>query len=89
MISLLGIKLIENRYMEDPIWKTEQSFVPKSKKKRIQKKARKLYTTTKIVGYKPWDRVAILGNHTMIGHPSIIRRLEKEIKEEEDGNERL
>lgn len=70
----MNIQIIENRMMVDPIYR--QTFMPKSKKKRIQKKARKLYT--KLTGYKPWEKVFFTGDR-IICHPSIARQLREQL----------
>ncbi len=70
---LLGeMQIIESPIMADPIYK--QTFIPKSKKKRIQKKARKLYT--KFMGMKPWDKV-IFNFDKIICHPEIARKIKE------------
>ena len=74
-----NIKILENSSMVDPVFK--QTFIPKSKKKRIQKKAKKLYT--KFIGYKPWEKVFFMEGNMIVCHPSIAVRLREEIRKED------
>ena len=68
--------------MVDPIFK--QTFIPKSKKKRIQKKCKKLYT--KFMGYKPWERVFFMDNDTIICHPTVAKALREQLPEANERN---
>lgn len=79
MSNYPDIRLIENRFMCDPVIK--QTFIPRSKKRRIQKKAKKLYT--KCMGYRPWERI-MFGGDFIIGHPDIIAKIKKELSEAND-----
>ena len=76
------IRILENPNMVDPIYK--QTFTPKSKKKRIQKKAKKLYT--KLIDHKPWDKVFLVGKDTIICHPTVAIQLRKDLREMEVKN---
>ena len=70
-----GIQIISSPYMVKTV--ITQWFIPKSKKKRIIKKCKKLYTKSEAV---PMDKVYFFGKNKLICHPSIAVRLEWEIK---------
>jgi len=77
------ITILTNLMMVEPIYK--QTFRPKRKKKRIQKKCKKKYT--KFIGYKPWEKIFFTGD-AVIGHPDIIRKMKESLKREAESYER-
>ena len=77
--DLHNIKLIANQFMADAVY--IQTFVPKSKRRRIQKKCKKRYT--KISHYEPWRKVFFIERNIVIGHPVIIEQI-KEAMEKDD-----
>ena len=69
-----GITILTDYHMADPVY--GQTFIPKSKKKRIVKKCAKRYRA--LLYWKPWERVFFSGN-TIICHPDWVKKLKEQL----------
>jgi len=70
-----GVRIIESPYLTER--ETWQSFIPRSKKKRIRKKCAKKYTRTREVPSKSVVQLNAFNRGIWICHPEVAKKLKE------------